>query len=79
MGFLLQVDTAKLVTTLRNSTNNDLWSLLNKGGLDHVSFVCLAGGSIFVFFERLIAIRKASRIDVNFMNIVRGSISLQVM
>ena len=30
--------------------------------------------AIFVFFERLIAINKASRIDVNFMNIIRDNI-----
>ena len=30
--------------------------------------------AIYVFFERLIAIRKASRIDPNFMNIVRDNI-----
>lgn len=30
--------------------------------------------AIFFFFERLIAIRKASRIDPNFMNIIRDNI-----
>lgn len=30
--------------------------------------------AIFFFFERLIAIRKASRIDANFMNIIRDNI-----
>ena len=34
----------------------------------------LLAAAIFVFFERLIAIRKASRIDPNFMNIVRDNI-----
>lgn len=31
-------------------------------------------GAIFVFFERLIAIRKASRIEDNFMNMIRDNI-----
>lgn len=30
--------------------------------------------AVFFFFERLIAIRKASRIDANFMNIIRDNI-----
>lgn len=34
----------------------------------------LLAAAIFVFFERLIAIRKASRIDTNFMNIIRDNI-----
>ena len=34
----------------------------------------LLAAAIFVFFERLIAIRKASRIDANFMNIIRDNI-----
>ena len=31
-------------------------------------------GAVFVFIERLIAIRKASRIEGNFMNIIRDNI-----
>ena len=34
----------------------------------------LLAAAIFVFFERLIAIRKASAIDANFMHIVRDNI-----
>ena len=34
----------------------------------------LLAGAIFVFFERLIAINKASKIDASFMNIIRDNI-----
>ena len=75
MGFLLQVDTTKLVNTIAQQPQTmNLWTLLNKGGWIMYPLYILLAAAIFVFFERLIAIRKASRIDANFMNIIRDNI-----
>jgi len=76
MGFLLQVDSTNLINTAAQQTAQtiNLWSLLNKGGWIMYPLYLLLAAAIFVFFERLIAIRKASRIDPNFMNIVRDNI-----
>jgi biopolymer transport protein ExbB len=47
---------------------------LEKGGWLMYPLYLLFVASIFVFFERLIAIRKASKIEPNFMSIIRDNI-----
>lgn len=73
---LLQVDTAqKLAAALPPAPDKiSLWSLLEKGGWIMYPLYLLLIAAIFVFIERLLAIRKASRIDPNFMNIIRDHI-----
>ena len=51
-----------------------MWDLLQKGGWIMYPLYFLLALAVFVFFERLIAIRKASRIDNNFMNIIRDHV-----
>ena len=81
MAILLQVsDTSKLINAAANAAQQveekiNLWSLLDKGGWLMYPLYFLFAVSIFVFVERLIAIRKASRIDANFMNIIRDHIT----
>ncbi|HVX51969.1 MAG TPA: MotA/TolQ/ExbB proton channel family protein [Chitinophagaceae bacterium] len=78
MGILLQADTSKLVAGATNAVNSgetiNLWGLLDKGGWLMYPLYGLFVLAVFFFFERLIAIRKASRIDANFMNIIRDNI-----
>src|ERR1700750_1010207 len=75
MMFFLQVDTTKLVNAVAQQPQTmSLWNLLNKGGWIMYPLYVLLAAAIFVFFERLIAIRKASRIDANFMHIIRDNI-----
>jgi len=76
MGILLQADTSKIITTATQQAAEtiNLWSLLDKGGALMYPLYILLAAAIFVFFERLIAISKASKIDVNFMNIIRDNI-----
>ncbi|MBV9962656.1 MAG: MotA/TolQ/ExbB proton channel family protein [Parafilimonas sp.] len=75
MIFFLQVDTTKLVNAVAQQPQTmSLWNLLNKGGWIMYPLYVLFAAAIFVFFERLIAIRKASRIDANFMHIIRDNI-----
>ncbi|MES2004182.1 MAG: MotA/TolQ/ExbB proton channel family protein [Bacteroidota bacterium] len=73
---LLQVDTLqKAANAIPAAAEKiSLWSLLEKGGWIMYPLYLLFAGAIFVFIERLIAIRKASRIDPNFMNIIRDNI-----
>jgi len=53
----------------------NLFDLLRLGGFLMIPLVLLFLIAIYVFAERLITINKASRIDPNFMNIIRDHIT----
>jgi biopolymer transport protein ExbB len=81
MWLLLQVDTQRLADSTARALNAQpasdaisLWSLLDRGGWIMYPLYGLFIAAIFVFFERFIAIRNASRIEGNFMNMVRDNI-----
>jgi biopolymer transport protein ExbB len=78
MGIFLQagVDTVNniVANTGTAAEKISLIDLLNKGGWIMYPLYALFIAAIFVFIERLIAIRKASRIDANFMSIIRDNI-----
>jgi biopolymer transport protein ExbB len=78
MFYLLQVgaDTLhKAVTATASASEKfSLIDLLSKGGWIMYPLYLLFAGAIFVFVERLIAIRKASKIEDNFMSIIRDNI-----
>lgn len=77
MGILLQITdsaTSALNTVQQAAETFNVWSLLQKGGILMYPLYILFVATIFVFFERLIAINKASKIDANFMNIIRDNI-----
>jgi biopolymer transport protein ExbB len=75
---LLQaLDTATKVasnTDINKDGNISLGELLTLGGWIMLPLGVLFVVTIFVFFERVIAIRKASKIEGNFMNIIRDHI-----
>ncbi|MFL5739368.1 MAG: MotA/TolQ/ExbB proton channel family protein [Flavisolibacter sp.] len=72
---LLQIDSLHNVAAATGKDNQiSLIDLLTLGGWIMVPLAILFVTTVFVFFERLIAIRKASRIDDNFMNIIRDHI-----
>ena len=56
-------------------TRMGLWSLFSKGGWLMWPLLVLGGVTIFIFVERFLAIRKASVLDMNFMNRIRDYIS----
>jgi biopolymer transport protein ExbB len=70
------VDTASRVA--QSDVNQDgkisLGELLTMGGWLMIPLMVLFLITIYLFFERLIAIRKASGLDSNFMNIIRDHI-----
>ncbi|TDH27738.1 MotA/TolQ/ExbB proton channel family protein [Segetibacter sp. 3557_3] len=75
----LQVDTQRLadstrVAAIEPADQISLWALLDKGGWIMYPLYLLLVLAIFVFFERLIAIRKASKIEPNFMSMIRDNI-----
>jgi len=81
MYYLLQIgnavaDSTQKVANAAASVENkiSLWDLLQKGGFIMYPLYVLLVATIFVFFERLIAINKASKIDASFMNIIRDNI-----
>lgn len=79
MGVLLQVDSSQLLGQSSGVTGDaahsiNLWNMLNQGGWIMYPLYGLLAAAIFVFFERLIAIRKASKVDENFMRIIRDNI-----
>ncbi len=77
---LLQiVDTVQTAVNAAAQTTNpeeslNLFDVLQMGGVLMIPLVLLFFIAIFVFTERLITIRRASKIDPNFMNIVRDHI-----
>jgi biopolymer transport protein ExbB len=82
--WLLQSNTLanKLTDTLANQVvplttpgkEMNLWDILVSGGPLMIPLALMFVGAIFFFFERSIAIRKASKLEENFMNIVRDHI-----
>ena len=51
-----------------------LWELFTKGGWLMWVLLLLGGFTIFIFVERFVAIRKASQLDMHFMNRIRDYI-----
>lgn len=78
MGILLQaVDSLQRAAgaTQEAVKSISLFELLQQGGWIMYPLYLLFAAAIFVFFERMIAIRNASKIDPNFMNIIRDNIT----
>jgi biopolymer transport protein ExbB len=79
--FLLQIDTRQIADSSASAIaaqpaaeQISLWGLLAKGGFIMYPLYLLLVVAIFVFFERLIAIKKASKIEENFMSMIRDNI-----
>jgi biopolymer transport protein ExbB len=86
-GILLQITNASTVAidTLATATRQvmttppvqpvvqtmNLWDLVVKGGVIMIPLFILSMLAVYFFFERLIAIKKASRTNANFMNNIR--------
>jgi len=77
--FFLQVDTSAAAAQAASSIVQpeqqiSVIDLLSKGGVLMIPLALLLVVAIFVFIERLLYIRKASKIEDNFMNIIRDNI-----
>src|SRR5215468_7378966 len=74
---LLQIaDTTQKIVNAATSTQSpqNILELLFRGGWVMIPLALMLLAVIYVFFERYIAIKHASRIDSNFMNIIRDHI-----
>jgi biopolymer transport protein ExbB len=65
---------ARLAATVTTPQKENLWDILSKGGVLMIPLAILLVIAIFVFFERYMAIKKASKLDDNFMSIIRDHI-----
>ena len=82
MLLFLQANAQQLTDTVNNAMaaqpaqpqTISLWGLLDKGGFIMYPLYLLLVAAIFVFFERFLAIQKASRIEGNFMSMIRDNI-----
>ena len=83
MGLFLQADSlaiASQVATEAQPTEKTLsvWSLLTSGGIGGqvimIVLFALLFAALFLYFERLMAINKASKIDASFMNNIKMNI-----
>lgn len=71
--FFLQVDTTATTTSSVTKVQS-MWDILMQGGVVMIPLGILFVAAVFFFIERLIAIRRASRIEDNFMSIIRDQI-----
>ncbi|MFN8244523.1 MAG: MotA/TolQ/ExbB proton channel family protein [Ferruginibacter sp.] len=69
----LQVDSAATSKTAVAQVES-VWSVLMKGGILMIPLMALLAVAVFFFIERLLAIRKAAKIEDNFMSIIRDHI-----
>jgi biopolymer transport protein ExbB len=80
--FFLQIiiDSSKIRDSLARAGilpapgKQNLWDILERGGPLMIPLALLLVTAVFVFIERVIAINKASKMDENFMNIIRDHI-----
>lgn len=80
--FFLQViiDSTKIKDSLARAAQltaqqkENLWDILQKGGPLMIPLAILLVIAIFFFIERTLAIKRASKVDDNFMNIIRDHI-----
>jgi biopolymer transport protein ExbB len=70
---LLQIDSLSKSVNATGKVES-VWSLLSKGGPLMIPLGILFALAVFFFIERLLAVRKASKIEGNFMNIIRDHI-----
>lgn len=79
--FFLQIDSAKKladsassINTISGEAHMNVMDLLFNGGVLMIPLAALLILAIFFFFERWIAIKNASKVDPNFMNIIRDNV-----
>jgi biopolymer transport protein ExbB len=71
--FFLQTDSSAITHAAAPKVQN-LWEVLVSGGVIMIPLGVLFILALYFFFERLIAINKANKLDDNFMRIVRDHI-----
>ena len=84
MSIFLQVDSLAVASQVLSDDQPveqtlSIWSLLTSGGIGGISIMIvlfiLLFFALFLYFERIMAINKASKIDSSFMNNIKMNIS----
>ncbi len=69
---ILQVVTTETTEMTSTGTSEEnFMSLVMKGGWVMIPIVILSIVAVYIFFERYFAIKKAQKVDINFMNRIR--------
>ncbi|MBS1734873.1 MAG: MotA/TolQ/ExbB proton channel family protein [Bacteroidetes bacterium] len=71
---LLQTDSLSTAAASAGKVES-VWGLLSKGGPLMIPLGILFALAVYFFIERLMVVRKASKLDDNFMSIIRDHIS----
>lgn len=75
MSFLLQAtEVMEVAQAAAEPIKMNFFQLFKAGGWLMWPLLALGGVTIFIFFERFVAIRKANQVDPNFMNRIRDFI-----
>ncbi len=74
LHFFLQIDSTQVAGTVAAAKTETVFGLLGKGGPIMIPLGLLFALALYVFFERLIMIRKSGRLDENFMSIIKDHI-----
>ncbi len=78
ISFLLQIPTSALATDTAGLGGPEKTSLIDlalKGGIVIIPIVILFIAALYIFFERWFTIRKASKVDPNFMRNIRDYVT----
>lgn len=67
--------TASALNAVTTDTQMNIFDLLYNGGVLMIPLALLLVLAVFFFFERFIAIKNASTVDPNFMNIIRDNVT----
>jgi biopolymer transport protein ExbB len=70
----LQADTLNGAAIPTLSSSESVWSMLGKGGPLMIPLFLLFAIAVYFFIERLLVIKKAAKVDENFMHIIRDHI-----
>lgn len=73
LDFFLQIDSVSTAVSASGKVET-VWSLLAKGGPLMIPLGFLFAAAVYVFAERYMVIKKASKIDDNFISIIRDQI-----
>jgi biopolymer transport protein ExbB len=73
---LLQINLSDNLEPLQEQTGTTMsyWELAFKGGWVMIPIVVLSVVAVYIFFERYFAIKKAEKVDINFMNKIKDYI-----
>jgi biopolymer transport protein ExbB len=73
---LLQINLSDNLEPLQEQTGTTMsyWELAFKGGWVMIPIVVLSIVAVYIFFERYFAIKKAEKVDINFMNKIKDYI-----